>query len=650
MRISIAIALAGFVWSEAAPAAVAVPALISDNMVLQRSAQTPIWGTADPGEKVTVAFGPVVADSVADADGRWRVDLDLRDAPGEPGELSISGADSTIAVRNAVVGEVWLCSGQSNMEWGLSETEGAKEEIASADYPGIRHFAVAKTVANEPLSALEGQWVVATPETVGGFTAVGYYFGKEIHQSTGHAVGLINASWGGTDAESWTSDAQLETVERYRESVAQRRAALRPGGMEQYKTDVLAWAAAHVPAVDGAEAAARWAGLDVPAQGDMWREMKLPTMWQAAGLNHNGIVWFRKEVDLPADAADREATLSLGAVDDCDATYVNGTKVGETGVEQDEFWAHPRRYAVPRGLLKPGRNVVAVRVADIGGTGGVPGPATAMRLTAGEHSVRLDGPWAYAVEQVIDLSKLPPRPQMPLGGNPNQAAVLYNGMIAPIVPYAIRGATWYQGENNARRHAHYAELMRLLIEGWRKDFGRGEFPFYIVQLTNFRERAAEPTDTDWARLRDAQAEVSRTVPNTGLAVTIDIGDEKDIHPRNKRDVGKRLAAIALAKEYGQQVEYAGPTYERHVVDGDKVRVTFTHADGLTADGGKPRGFAIAGADGRFVWADAAIDGGTVVLSAPGVDRPTAIRYAWGDNPEANLRNAAGLPAVPFGVP
>jgi sialate O-acetylesterase len=414
--------------------------------------------------------------------------------------------------------------------------------------------------------------------------------------------------------------------------------------MEKYKTDIAAWVAAQVPAVNEA-AVARYAGVDASTAG--WREMKLPTMWQTAGLDVNGIVWFRKEIDVPAAAAGQAATLSLGGVDDFDTTYVNGTKVGATGVEQENFWEFPRKYPVPAGLLKQGRNVITVRVADIGGAGGFTGPAAVMRLTMGHQSIPLDGAWKYDVEQAIDFAKLPPRPPMPLLGNPNQSAVLYNGMIAPLVPYALRGAIWYQGEANTGRHAEYTELMRLLIEGWRKDFARGEFPFYIVQLANFMERAPQPTDTNWAKLRDAQAQVTRTVPNTGLAVTIDIGDAKDIHPRNKADVGKRLAAIALANEYGQPVEYAGPTFERLAVEGSKIRVSFTHADGLTAGGGKPLGFAIAGEDGKFVWADAAIDGNSVVLSASGIDKPTAVRYAWGDNPEVNLRNAAGLPAVPF---
>jgi sialate O-acetylesterase len=625
-------------------AAVTLPGIISDNMVLQRSAKTPLWGMADPNEKVTVTFGAITADTTAGNDGKWRVNLNLQDAPKVPGELKIA-ATNTITVKNAIVGEVWLCSGQSNMEWGLSDTENAKTEIASANHPGIRQFVVSKRISNEPQSTLAGRWLVAAPETAGRFTAVGYYFAKEVHQKTGHPVGLINASWGGTPAEAWTSDAQLESVERYRTAINQRRTALQEGGMEKYKADIKAWSVAHVPAGNEADVATKWAGVEVPSAG--WTEMKLPTMWQQAGLEHNGIVWFRKEIDLPADAAGQAATLSLGAIDDLDVTYVNGTKVGATGADQENFWEHPRQYTVPAGLLKPGRNVIAVRVADIGGAGGFHGPAEAMRLTMGEKSVPLDASWKYAVEQIIDFSTVPPRPPLPLHDNPHQVGVLHNGMIAPLVPYALKGALWYQGESNTGRHAQYAELMQLLIEGWRKDFGQGPFPFYIVQLANFMERAPQPTDPDWAKLRDAQTQVTKTVPNTGVAVIIDIGEAGDIHPRNKADVGKRLAALALAKDYGQQVEYAGPTYERHTVEGSKIRVTFTHADGLTAGSGKPTGFAIAGDDGKFVWADAEIEGNSVVLSAPGITQPTAVRYAWANNPEVNLKNAAGLPAVPF---
>jgi sialate O-acetylesterase len=644
MNASFATGAAVLALSSAAMAAVQLPAIISDNMVLQRSAKTPVWGQAEAGERVTVTFANVTADAVADPQGKWRVDLNLENAPKEPGDLVIAGATS-ITVRNAIVGEVWLCSGQSNMEWGLGATDDADEAIASANFPALRQFSVAKVVANEPQTALRGNWVVATPETAKNFTAVGYHFGREIHQKTGQPVGLIHSSWGGTDAESWTSDAQLQTVERYRESIQRRSTSLKEGALEKYNVDLKAWAAAHVPAVNEADVATRWAGPDVSTAD--WKTMKLPTMWQNAGLADNGIVWFRKEVDVPADAIGRQAVLSLGSVDDCDVTYVNGTQVGATGVETAQFWQHPRRYPLPAGLLKAGRNVIAVRVADIGGAGGMAGPAPEMRLTVGDQAIPLAGQWAYGVERIIDFSKLPPRPLEPMPMNPNQPAVLYNGMIAPLVPYALRGAIWYQGENNTSRHAHYAELMTLLIEGWRKDFARGPFPFYIVQLANFMDRAEQPTDTPWANLRDAQRQVTQTVPNTGLAVIIDIGEAKDIHPRNKRDVGKRLAAIALAKDYGQPIEYSGPLYDSHAVEGNKVRVRFTHATGLTADGGKPTGFAIAGDDGKFVWADATIDGDSVLLSAEGVAAPTAVRYAWANNPEVNLKNAAGLPAVPF---
>jgi sialate O-acetylesterase len=630
-------------------AAIELPAIISENMVLQRSAKTPIWGKAGAGEKVSVTFANVAADTVADGEGKWRVDLDLEKAPEEPGELVIAAAEK-VTIKNVIVGEVWLCSGQSNMEWPLAETENASAEIAAASFPKLRHFTVARKVSNEPLpfTGHSGAWVVATPETAARFTAVGYYFGREIHQKTGKPVGLIHSAWGGTNAESWTSDAQLLTVERYRDSVARRKASYQNPGeaLAKFRADTIAWEKANLPPEeDAASVTKNWAGADVNATD--WHAMDIPQFWQRAGLKHNGIVWFRKKFDVPAEAAGKPATLSLGGIDDFDITYVNGQRVGVTGSEVEDFWKHPRNYQVPAGLLKAGTNVIAVRVTDIRGDGGFGGPVQAMHLDIDDQSINLAGPWSYKVEHVIDFTKLPKPPEQAATNDPNQPAVLYNGMIAPIVPYGLRGAIWYQGESNAWRHDHYTELMTLLIEGWRKDFDRGAFPFYIVQLANFMARADQPTDTQWAKLRDAQRRIAQTVPNTGLAVTIDIGDEVDIHPRNKRDVGKRLAAIALAKDYGQQVEYSGPLYDSHVIEGDRVRVKFIHADGLTTGGAKPLGFAIAGEDGKFVWADAVIEGDMVVLSAAGVSKPVAVQYAWADNPEVNLKNAAGFPAVPF---
>lgn len=630
---------------SAANGAIDLPAIISDNMVLQRSAKTPIWGKATAGEKVTVRVADVVADATADAAGQWRVDLDLRIVPEDgPFDLTIKAAD-TVTIRNVVIGEVWLCSGQSNMEWSVQQADDFPTG-AGAELPMVRQFLVEKRVAPEPTKELVGRWVVASPASVGSFTAVGFFFGREIHQKIGKPVGLINSSWGGTIAEAWTSDGQLSSDPDYAEAVASRKLAFTnaPKAAATFEEENAEWEAKHLPKDEKNEGFEKgWASADAVTSN--WKSMRLPQTWQSAGLNHNGIIWFRKDVELSAEEATRPAKLSLGPIDDNDVAYVNGTKVGQTF-----GWNVPRTYELPTGTLKAGKNVVAVRVWDHGGGGGVYGAPEQLSLSIADgKSVPLAGDWSYQIERVftVDLAKLPPRPQSPATDNPNQPAVLYNGMIAPVVPYGVRGAIWYQGESNAGVHARYRDLMTRLIEGWRKDFDRGEFPFYIVQLANFMARNAEPTDTPWARLRDAQKQITETVPKTGLAVTIDIGEANDIHPRNKQDVGKRLAAIAIAKDYGQLVEYSGPLYASHAADGDKLRVTFTHAKGLTVKGDKLEGFAIAGADGKFAWATGTIDGDSVVLTAPGVTAPTQVRYAWADNPAATLYNAAGFPAVPF---
>lgn len=640
MKSLVAAGIAAASVASGVSGAIQLPAIISDNMVLQRSEKTPIWGKAKAGEKITVHFNDVVAEGTADDKGEWRVDLNLAAAQPTPGELTISGSD-TITLRNVIVGEVWLCSGQSNMEWTVQSSANPDVEASTADYPAIRHFKVENTVANEPRKELKGQWVVASPDTVRNFTAVGYFFGREIHQKTGQPIGLINSSWGGTDAESWTSDGQLSTDPWYLPSIEKRKLAFADtsAATARYEKETAAWTAS-LPKDEKNEGLAKgWADPATDVSG--WKTMVLPQTWQNAGLKHNGVLWFRKEVDVPANWAGKPATLELGPIDDADITYVNGTRVGDTF-----SWNAYRKYVLPAEVLKPGKNVIAIRVWDEGGGGGVYGGPLKLWIP-GEPEIQMAGEWKYAIERefTVDLAK---RPAPPATNNPNQPAVLYNGMIAPVVPYGIRGAIWYQGENNAGRNAQYRDLLGLMVGGWRKDWQRGDFPFYIVQLAAWQPRNPEPDDTDWAKLRQSQVEAANKIPNSGLAVAIDIGDASDIHPKNKQDVGKRLAAWALAKDYGQNIEYSGPTYASHAVEGGKIRLTFGHANGgLVAKDGELKGFAIGGADGKFVWATASIDGKTVVVSSPGVAAPTAVRYAWGNNPEATLYNAEGFPAVPF---
>jgi sialate O-acetylesterase len=443
--------------------------LFSDNMVLQRGISCPVWGWTTPGAKVTVVIAQHVGTAKAGPDGKWLAHVGPLPVGG-PYRLSVIGPERVV-LHDVLVGDVWICSGQSNMQWPLYAVDNAEDEVATANYPKMRLFTVPTVTALQPQPLVNGTWSLCTPETIPNFTAVGYFFGRDLHRELGVPIGLINSSWGGTIAETWTSGEALKK------------------SMPDF-----------VPAVEGIE-------------------------------------------KLASEAAP-----------------------------------------------------------------GAPAP----------------------------------------DGNPNVVTVLYNAMIAPLVPFGIKGAIWYQGESNADRAEQYGRLMPTLIRDWRARFEVGEFPFLIVQLANFMEQDTEPKNDPWPNLREAQVLTTKRVPNVGLACIIDIGAAGDIHPRNKQDVGLRLALNALALTYGQDVEYSGPTYSSMKVEGSKVRVKFDHVSGgLVVKGEKLTGFAIAGADGHFVWADAVVDGDTVLVSSPEVPNPTTVRYAWSNNPVCNLYNGAKLPAVPF---
>jgi sialate O-acetylesterase len=369
--------------------------------------------------------------------------------------------------------------------------------------------------------------------------------------------------------------------------------------------------------------------------------MTLPSAWESAGLPaFDGVVWFRKEINIPDNWAGKDLALSLGPIDDRDTTYWNGSPIGNT-----DAWNRARNYVVPGSLVRAGRNVIAIRVLDTGGGGGLGGRPEQMRVAfSTKERQSLAGEWLYRVG--VELTKAPPVPAA-FENNPNLPTVLYNGMIAPLVPYGLKGTIWYQGESNVGRAKQYQTLLPALIADWRQEWGQGDFPFYIVQIANYLEASREPSNDAWAELREAQNIAADKAGNSGVAVTIDIGDTGDIHPKNKQDVGKRLALLALAHDYSQPVEYSGPVYKSSKREGNTIRILFEHADGLRPKDGKVTGFAIAGDDGKFVWADAHIEGPTVVVSSPQVPEPTAVRYAWDRNPAASLYNRAGLPASPF---
>ncbi len=645
-----------------------LPALFGDHMVLQREAPIPVWGWAAPEASVEVALGETTVVGKAGKDGQWRVALAAQPAGG-PFELRVTSGRHAVALRDVLVGEVWLCSGQSNMEWPLRQARDAEIEAASAaDCPRLRFFTVERVTARTPQEDCRGQWEVGNPESAMAFSAVAFFFGRKLLQELDVPVGLINSSWGGTVAQAWTPLSHLAAnpaLKHYADYVIRLQ---RPDALAQYREELAAWEAGIFHKDEGIAPEARgWSKPDLPAKG--WGPVAVPGVWeQTLKLNIDGAVWFRYELDIPVGWNGHSLDLHLGPIDDFDQAFFNGHAVGSTGEETPNAHLVPRRYAIPAGLVRPGRAVLAVRVFDRYGAGGfTAASASEMALVAPDgvlpERLPIAGTWRYRVERA--LAPKTPTTAAPVGPeNQNFPSSLYNGMIAPLVPFGLRGAIWYQGESNANpsQAQEYNVLFPALIAAWRDAWARGsgtpgalEMPFYYVQLANYMARQPQPGESTWAVLREAQLR-ALVVRHTGMAVTIDIGEAADVHPRNKQDVGLRLALTALAKTYGKFVPYSGPMFRRLTIRGKQAVLEFSHTGGgLVAGGGVVRGFAVAGEDRRFVWADAKIDStrgkghtsDTVVVSSRRVPKPVAVRYGWADNPDCTLFNDAGLPASPF---
>ena len=612
--------------------------LFTDNAVLQQGIKAPIWGTADPGERVTVEFAGQTVSTTASAEGKWLVHLSPLKAGG-PRILTISGRNK-IVLTNILAGEVWLCSGQSNMERQLGLRAGQqpitdwKQEVAAANYPEIRHFGATQTKAFAPAQTVKGSWTVCSPETVTNFTAIGYFFGRDLYRARQVPIGLIHSSWGGTPAEAWTSEAALSTQPDWTEALAQvKLLATDPVGTQrEIQKQLEAWYQAKDP---GSAASPPWSATDLDTR--LWKAMTLPTYWENAGYpDFDGTFWFRRTVDLPEDWNGSDAELHLGAVDDNDTTWVNGVEVGAT-----IGYNLPRVYRVPAGVLKRSTNVIAVRVLDTGGNGGLYGGDDPMRLVVNAggktNSISLAGEWLC--RQGVSLANVG-WPPTDYSQSPNAPTVLYNGMIAPLLPYAIRGVIWYQGESNVGRERQYRTLFPTMIADWRHAWGEGDFPFLFVQIAPYHGNSPE--------IREAQLLSWQNTTNTAMVVTIDCGDANDIHPPRKQPMSARLALAARAIAYGEKLEYSGPVFQSMKIEGSEVVLRFTHpGGGLVAKDGPLKGFTIAGADKIFHPAQAEIRGQTIVVASDAVSRPVAVRYGWANVPEGNLFNRAGLPASPF---
>lgn len=627
-------------------AAITLPSFFTSNMVLQQSTQAPIWGKARPGKKVTVtgSWDQKTYTVQADATGNWKVELTTPAAGLTPYTLTISDGQKLV-LTNVLIGEVWLASGQSNMEMpldGWGKVLNYEQEIEAANFPYIRFLQVEKQTALDPQTDVKvamGGWVPCTPASVAGFSSTAYFFAREIYSTLKVPVGILHSSWGGTIAEAWTSGKSLKMMPDFAPAVKEMEAKSKVKSLQQvdYTTLLSQWRA-KVEAADAGIVDGKAAWTAYSAQG--WNTMEVPGTWEMRGQEGlDGIVWFQKSVQLPSGWEGQGLTLQLDMIDDDDITYFNGVEVGRT-----TGWNVERSYKIPGSLVKSGQNLITVRVYDGTGNGGLYGTSEKMQLlNASGGSVLLAGDWKYRI--AVDLKKMPPMPENP--ESPNRVTVLYNAMIHPLVSFAMQGAIWYQGESNSGRASQYGELFPLMIQDWRALWKR-DFPFYFVQLASYMAREDQPTDPAWAYLRDSQRATTR-LAQTGMAVSIDIGDAVDIHPKNKQEVGRRLALQALAKTYQQPVVCDGPEYVSSVISGSGVQIQLKSvAGGLkSADGAPLTGFTIAGPDRVFHNAFAEIRGEEVYVFSPKVPFPMAVRYAWANNPACNLTDTSGLPASPF---
>lgn len=621
--------------SQSIRAEIKLPGYFTDNMMLQRDMPIKIWGWGNRYETVTVSIHDQKVNTRCKKDGTW--EIILSPIPyGGPYSLTVQGKENSIKIENILIGDIWLCSGQSNMEWTVEQSANSKQEVQNANYPEIRALKVPKSIKNSPQDNFNAQWEICSPSTVGAFSGIAYYYARALYKKVQIPIGIINASWGGTDIETWISDEaftalpsnvqkqyNMEVVNNLEEYIRQNK------GQKQAFLDAME----NDPGINN-----QWfiPGFNTVA----WEEMKVPGEWGTTPLSLiDGHVWFKYDLNLTCTEAGRPATLSLGTIDDADITWVNGTKVGNAS-----GWDTPRIYSIPPGILKEGSNNITVRVTDNGGSGGMWGQEADIYLEIDNTRHSLAGNWKYQMSvanadyHVLDIT-------------PNMVhSSLYNTMIHPLTPFRIKGVIWYQGENNVGAGYDYRTLFQTQIKDWRTRWGY-ELPFYWVQLANLYPEDTTPVGSSWAELRESQA-MTLELPHTGQATIYDIGDAYSIHPTNKQEVGKRLSLIALHKDYGRDsLVYSGPTFQNVSFKENTAVITMnTYGSQLTIHNkyGYLEGFSIAGEDRKFVWAKAFIDAnGKIIVYNENIAEPVAVRYAWSNNPAANLFNAQGLPAIPF---
>jgi sialate O-acetylesterase len=617
-------------------AQIKLPQIIRDSMILQRDSKINIWGWASKGEKVTVKFNNKTYRTTAGSDGTWKVQLASMKAGG-PYSMQISGKNK-IVLNDILIGDVWFCAGQSNMVHQMKlHSVFYPDEIPNANYPDIRQFWVPNTtdLVGPKKDLPTGSWKWANPENVKEFSAVAYFFAKDLYEKYHVPIGIINASWGGIPIEAMMSEESLKPFPDILKTVEKNKDTAYVNGINR---KVFADAQKMKRAEDKGLIEKWYAPSYQPKE---WHRIAVPGYWADEGAkNLNGVVWYRREIDVPASMTNVPAKVFLGRIVDADQLYINGVKVGST-----TYMYPQRRYPVPDGVLKPGKNLFVVRVTNNYGKGGFV-PDKPYELIAGSDSIDLTGYWQYKVGVLNE-------PHSGFGGFgialQNQPTALYNSMIAPLIDYTIKGFVWYQGESNTGNPVDYAKLQPAMIADWRSKWNEGDIPFLFVQLPGFGDYNYLPSESQWALFREVQAK-SLSLPNTAMAVAIDVGEWNDVHPDRKKPVGDRLALAAEKIAYGENIVYSGPLYQSSKIEGNKIIISLMHTGtGLTTnDGEPPAEFAIAGEDKKFVWADAKIDGDKIIVSNEEVPNPKYVRYAWADDPiNPNLINKEGLPAAPF---
>ncbi|MCQ2975457.1 MAG: beta galactosidase jelly roll domain-containing protein [Bacteroidales bacterium] len=627
-----------------------LPALVSDGMVLQRDTELNIWGKATVGSEITVSLNGVSSNAITDENGKWNVVLPAQNAGG-PFDMAISynrkhDVDSlwynySDTLRNILIGEVWLCSGQSNMELPIRRVQWKYPGVVeNSTNTNIRYFEVPKTCFfKNPLDTLPGnpQWKEACPENISEFSSLGYFFAKDINEKLNVPVGIILSAKGGSPAEAWISEEKLETFKNHYAE------------LQKLKDD------SYIQNIKKSEFESQKAWADFYQQNDLgisenwqnpdtdtkkWKTVNIPCYMSATNIKFkSGVVWFERKINITAEQANKKALLVMGVIVDADQIYVNGTFVGTTS-----YMYPPRRYQIPEGVLHEGENTIAVRLTSNGSNGGFV-PDKDYIIDFGTDTLDISGKWSYK----LGVEGVPPTETTFFEYKP---AGLYNAMIAPILGYKFKGVIWYQGESNAEHYEEYYYLLQTLITDWREKFNCGDFPFIVVQLPLFMQQQKDPSNGDWANMRDIQHRIAKETPNTYCVCTIDLGEWNDIHPLKKQQVANRVSLMAQNVAYNKNVVASGPTIKSMTSSGNTAVLTFDNiGSGLVSIDNKPlRGFAVAGDDCKFYWADAVISGNNIKVSSKKVKDPIIVQYAWADNPgNLNLYNKEGLPAMPFSI-